>query len=96
MMTTVMILANRGAAWGAMAIAGFVFLPFVMNLILGGDNQNRREQIPHDSIGTKLRMFRDARVIQCERQECQAWNPTRARFCRHCGTSLRRGTGRTA
>jgi len=89
MTTAVMILANRGMAWGAMAIAGFVFLPFVMTLILGGENKAKPGQDPHDSIGTKLRRFRDCRTVRCERADCQTWNPQRARYCRHCGVMLR-------
>lgn len=88
MATAVLILASRGIAWGAMAIAGFVFLPFVMHLILGNGNRSKPGEDPHDSIGTKLRRFRDCRTVQCGHRECQAWNPRRARYCRHCGRAL--------
>jgi len=80
-----MILANRGVAWGAMAIAGFILLPVLMNLVLGFGSRYERDTDPHDSIGTKLRRFRDCRTVRCPRHSCQSWNPRRARYCRICG-----------
>lgn len=88
MLTGVMILANRGVAWGAMAIAGFILLPVLMNLIFGFGSGKMREIDPHDSIGTKLRRFRDSKTVRCPRNDCQAWNPKRARYCRICGCGM--------
>lgn len=85
----VLILANRGVAWGAMAIAGFILLPVLMNLIFGFGDRHERGNDPHDSIGTKLRRFRDCRDVRCGREECQAWNTRRARYCRLCGSAMK-------
>lgn len=88
MFTDVMILANRGYAWGALAIAGFILLPVLMNLIFGFGAKKERGQDPNDSIATKLRRFRDCRTVQCGHDDCQAWNPRRAKYCRLCGSML--------
>ena len=89
MTTDVMILANGVRNLVAFMVIGFVVMPWVMNAILGGENKAKPRHDPHDSIGTKLRRFRDCRTVRCERADCQTWNPQRARFCRHCGVMLR-------
>lgn len=88
MLATVMILANRALAIGGFVIGSLILVQIVLHLIWRREDRRVSRGEAQDAIGTKLRRFRDSKTVRCPRNDCQAWNPRRARYCRICGCGM--------
>lgn len=89
-MTTLVFLAQGRVFPVAILFFGGIFLlPMLLRAILGRLSEWRPAESERPmGAATRLRRYRDCRVVKCPRHYCQAMNVQRARFCRHCGAPL--------